>query len=197
MMASALAALARSLPIVGLLSVGLALSAPDSSPALAHEQTELVAVSGTGKCPSSVENCSQTWTHINSWTHYTASVSPGCTVEVIEQCGITVISRSATSSCRNSSNCGHGPHSSTPAPPALERGPNGMDIATPTTGGQDSGGLPSTTSMTHQARRQTRLRLPCRQTRLPRNRTRPCSIHPTSTGPTSTRAPTAGACRRV
>ena len=116
MTGSTLGALARSAMLVALLTTGMAISAPGSSPALAHELTELVPASGTGSCPSGVENCSQTWTHTNSWTHYTAQVPSNCEVEIIEECGITITSRSASSSCQNSSNCGHGPHSSTPQP---------------------------------------------------------------------------------
>lgn len=116
MTASAMSAMARAALPVGLLVAGFALQIPGSPPALAHEQTALVAASGAGRCPTSVENCSQTWTHVNSWTHYTASVPSSCTIEIIDQCGIRVISRPATSSCQNSSGCGHGPHNSTPRP---------------------------------------------------------------------------------
>ena len=110
------ARLAIGVAFIGLLTLGIALIIPDSRPVLAHEQTELVATSGPGQCPSHVENCTTTWTHVNSWTHYTATVSAGCTVEVIEQCDMSVTSTSATSSCQGSSNCGHGPHNSTPQP---------------------------------------------------------------------------------
>ena len=106
----------RALLAVGLLAAGLALAVSSSPTANAHEQTELVAASGSGRCPSGIQNCSETWTHVNSWTHYTARVPSNCSVEIIDQCGIQVTSRSASSSCRNSSNCGHGPHSSTPRP---------------------------------------------------------------------------------
>ncbi|WP_419851075.1 hypothetical protein [Candidatus Poriferisocius sp.] len=106
----------RTAVVVSLLAVGLALGTPTTQPAYAHKQTELVAVSGTGSCPSGVESCTETWTHVNYWTHYTSSVSPGCSVEIIETCGIHVTSTAATSSCQNSSNCGHGPHGSTPQP---------------------------------------------------------------------------------
>ena len=109
-------ATARAALLVGLLVAGLGLAVIATPPSLAHEQTSLVAASGTGRCPSSVENCRQTWTHINSWTHYTARVPSNCNVEIIDQCGIQVTSRSATSSCQNSSSCGHGPHNSTPRP---------------------------------------------------------------------------------
>lgn len=107
---------AIGLVLVGLLALGLALAVPDFRPVLAHEQTALVAESGNGRCPSGVENCTETWTHVNSWTHYTASVPPSCTIEIIDQCGIHVTSSSASSSCQSSSNCGHGPHNSIPQP---------------------------------------------------------------------------------
>ena len=110
------AATARAAAVISLLAVGLVLGAPDSPPVLAHEQTALVAASGAGRCPSSVQNCTQTWTHINSWTHYTATVLSNCTIDIIDQCGIRVTSTSATSSCQNSTGCGHGPHNSTPRP---------------------------------------------------------------------------------
>ena len=109
-------AILRALLPLAVLAAGLALVASDAPPAHAHEQAELVAVSGTGRCPSDVQNCSETWTHVNSWTHYTAHVPSNCEVDIIEQCGIRVTSRSASSSCRNSTDCGHGPHSSTPQP---------------------------------------------------------------------------------
>ena len=116
MTASPGTAMLRTLLAVGLLAGGLALATSAVPPAQAHEQTELVAASGTGRCPSGIQNCSESWTHVNSWTHYTARVPANCAVEIIDQCGITVTSRAASSSCRNSSNCGHGPHSSTPRP---------------------------------------------------------------------------------
>lgn len=116
MTASASTAMVRALLPVGLLAAGLALAVSGAPLANAHEQTTLVAASGTGRCPSSVESCSQSWMHVNSWTHYTARVPSNCAIEIIDQCGIRVTSRSASSSCRNSANCGHGPHSSTPRP---------------------------------------------------------------------------------
>ena len=116
MTASPRTAMMRTLLTVGLIAAGLALPVSEAPLALAHEQTTLAPASGSGRCPSSVLNCSVTWTHVNSWTHYTARVPSNCSVEIIDQCGIRVTSRSASSSCRNSSNCGHGPHSSTPRP---------------------------------------------------------------------------------
>ena len=109
-------AMLRALLPVAVLTAGLALAASAAPPAHAHEQTALTAASGTGRCPSGVQSCSQTWTHVNSWTHYTARVPSNCEIGIIDQCGVRVTSRSASSSCRNSSNCGHGPHSSTPQP---------------------------------------------------------------------------------
>ncbi|MCY3910913.1 MAG: hypothetical protein OXF99_05320 [bacterium] len=102
--------------LISLLALGVALIIPDSPPVLAHEQTELVAASGAGQCPADVQDCAMTWTHVNSWTHYTATVPASCTIEVIEECGVTVTSTSAASSCQSSSNCGHGPHNSSPRP---------------------------------------------------------------------------------
>ena len=116
MTASTSTAMLRTLLAVGLFAAGLAVAASAAPSAQAHEQTVLVAASGTGRCPSGIQNCSESWTHVNSWTHYTARVPSNCSVEIIDQCGIQVTSRSASSSCRNSSNCGHGPHSSTPRP---------------------------------------------------------------------------------
>lgn len=116
MTASSSTAAWPTLLVVGLFAAGLALAASNTPPAHAHEQTALVAASGAGRCPSGIQNCSVSWTHVNSWTHYTARVPSNCEVDIIDQCGIRVTSRSASSSCRNSSNCGHGPHSSTPRP---------------------------------------------------------------------------------
>ncbi len=113
---TAAARIAAGLVLVGLLGVGLALSSPDRHTVLAHEQTKLVPASGSGRCPSGMRGCTESWTHVNSWTHYTARVPSTCTVEIIDQCGITVTSRSATSSCSGTSNCGHGPHNSSPRP---------------------------------------------------------------------------------
>ena len=113
---TATARISAGLVLVGLLGIGLALSSPDHQPVLAHEQTKLVPASGSGRCPSGVLGCAESWTHVNSWTHYTARVPPNCSVDIIDQCGITVTSRSATSSCPSTSNCGHGPHNSTPRP---------------------------------------------------------------------------------
>ncbi len=104
------------LVLVVLLGVGLALLSPDHQSVLAHEQTEFVPASGSGRCPTGVRGCTESWTHVNSWTHYTARVPSNCTVEIIDQCGITVTSRTATSSCSGTSNCGHGPHNSSPRP---------------------------------------------------------------------------------
>ncbi len=99
-----------------LLIVGIALSVPDSRPALAHDKTTDVPASGAGRCPSGVRGCTETWTHVNYWTHYRARVPANCTVEIIDQCGITVIATAAKSRCRNTDNCAHGPHDSTPRP---------------------------------------------------------------------------------
>ncbi len=116
MMASWRTSAAWTLVLALLLVGGLVLVAPGPQPASAHEQSVLVPASGTGRCPSDVQNCTSTWTHVNSWTHYTARVPSNCSVDIIDQCGIRVTSTSATSSCQSSSNCGHGPHSSTPQP---------------------------------------------------------------------------------
>ena len=106
----------RAMVLLCLIAVGLALAAPDSRPVLAHEKTKLVAVRGTGRCPSSVQNCTETWTHVNFWTHYTVIAPRRCTLATINRCGITITSTPGRSSCRSSSNCGHGPHSSTSRP---------------------------------------------------------------------------------
>ena len=116
MTAPARAAATRAVLVACLVAAGLVLVAPASQPAVAHEQTELVAVSGTGRCPSDVQGCTETWTHINYWTHYTATASPDCTFAAVHLCTVDVTSTAATSTCPNSSNCGHGPHSSTPQP---------------------------------------------------------------------------------
>ena len=113
---TATARITAGLLLVGLLSVGLVLSSPDRHVVFAHDQTKLVPASGSGRCPSDVLSCTESWTHVNSWIHYTARVPSNCAVEIIEQCGITVTFRSATSSCSGTNNCGHGPHNSTPRP---------------------------------------------------------------------------------
>ena len=107
--------LAIALLIVTIPVVGLAVVAPTAHEAIAHTKIKLVSVSGTGKsCPANVLNCSVSWTHINYWTHYTARIPAHCTIMLLDLCGIVITSRSSTSSCRSSNNCGHGPHSSTP-----------------------------------------------------------------------------------
>ena len=198
MMASWRTSAAWTLVLALLLVGGLVLVAPGPQPASAHEQSVLVPASGTGRCPSDVQNCTSTWTHVNSWTHYTARVPSNCSVDIIDQCGIRVTSTSATSSCQSSSNCGHGPHSSTPQPtgPGTWTRWNGHRNANYRWSGQrrqpmehehDEEESPSAPPR----RLQRRHRLPHPRRRIHRP---PSSTLPKSTGAASIRAPTAVAC---
>ncbi|MXW42380.1 MAG: hypothetical protein F4138_04400 [Acidimicrobiia bacterium] len=97
------------------LFVGFAAINPEVREVFAHEQHEWISVSGVGAtCPVDVSNCRVTWTHVNFWTHYERVIPSVCALTTIGNCQPVVITRNATSSCRNTSNCGHGPHSSTP-----------------------------------------------------------------------------------
>ncbi|WP_420638122.1 hypothetical protein [Candidatus Poriferisocius sp.] len=102
--------------LVAILALGLVISSSDTAPLLAHRQTSTVDLDGMGRCPASVQQCVETWTHINYWTHYTTHVPDHCTIDIIGLCGMEVIAEPATSSCYSRNNCHHGPHDSTPRP---------------------------------------------------------------------------------
>ncbi len=107
--------LATGLLLLAVLVGGLVAVNLSDQQALAHDQYVWVPMSGSGRnCPASLSNCRLTWTHVNRWTRYKARVPAGCTIATLGTCGITISSSSYTSSCSNTNNCGHGPHSSTP-----------------------------------------------------------------------------------
>ena len=99
-----------------LLVAGALFAAWDNQPVHAHEVQVTEIVSGAGRCPANVRDCKETWVHVNNWIHYSINISPGCAVAVVYSCGVTITSVPATSSCRTTSGCGHGPHHSTPRP---------------------------------------------------------------------------------